>query len=363
MSWRPWILRPRTIAAAPANGLIQITPAPATVTLSNLSQVFDGTPKAATVTTVPAALAVTTTYDGSNTPPSAVGSYSVVATVTDPNYSGSGNGVLHILTSGAAANIAANSAITLSGAAGAIAAPLPSVKVTDCQGNPVEGYSVTFVTGSNSGTLSGATQATDASGIATVGGWTLGTTATETVSVTATGLTGSPVMFTASVTAQVDVAVNFTDNRDFVQYGRTLDYVIVVSNSGPSTAHSAVTDNLPPELDVASSNWVCFSHTTGATCTASGSGNLSDTPSIPPRWQRHLRPVGDRAQRPEPLHRHGGETRSAWTRPVTATPRTTPRARPRPWSSSATASSPAATVRSGPMACSCRPARSMTSQP
>jgi uncharacterized repeat protein (TIGR01451 family) len=145
----------------------------------------------------------------------------------------------------------------------------------------VQGYSVTFVTGSVSGTLSGATQNTDASGVATVGDWTLGTAATETVSVTVAGLTGSPVTFTANVTAQFDLAVNITDNRDFVQYGRTLDYVIVVSNSGPSTANNTVTDNLPPELDNSSSSWVCFSHTTGATCTDKGSGDLADTPSIP----------------------------------------------------------------------------------
>ena len=181
---------------------------------------------------------------------------------------------------GAAANIAANSSTTITGTAGTLATPAPSVIVTDSLGNPVAGYPITFVTGPNSGTLSGASQVTDANGVATVGGWTLGTGTPETVTVTAP-LAGSPITFTATVSAEFDLAVSITDNHDYVQYGSTLDYAIVVSNTGPSTASKLVTDNLPPELNVAGATWVCLAHTTGATCAASGTGNLSDTPTIP----------------------------------------------------------------------------------
>jgi uncharacterized repeat protein (TIGR01451 family) len=184
------------------------------------------------------------------------------------------------VSAAAAANIAANSATSFAGTAGTGATPLPSVLVTDSFGNPVSGYTVNFVTGSSSGTLSGATRTTDVNGIATVGGWTLGTAASETVTVTA-ALAGSPVTFTATVTAQFDLAISVTDNRDYVQYGHTLDYAIVVSNAGPSTATNTVTDNLPPELDPTGASWVCLAHTAGAVCTAKGSGNLSDTPTIP----------------------------------------------------------------------------------
>jgi cell division septation protein DedD len=65
------------------------TPASATVTLSNLIQTYDGTPKEATATTDPPGVSVSITYDSSTTPPINVGSYAVVATITDPNYSGS----------------------------------------------------------------------------------------------------------------------------------------------------------------------------------------------------------------------------------------------------------------------------------
>jgi methyl coenzyme M reductase subunit C-like uncharacterized protein (methanogenesis marker protein 7) len=60
----------------------------ATVTLSGLVQTYDGTEKPVTVTTDPAGLAVTTTYDGLATIPTDVGTYAVVATVVDANYEG-----------------------------------------------------------------------------------------------------------------------------------------------------------------------------------------------------------------------------------------------------------------------------------
>ena len=68
----------------------------ATVTLDNLAATYDGTPKSVTATTSPAGLTVDVTYNGSATPPSAVGIYSVHATANAPNYQGSAIGVLMI---------------------------------------------------------------------------------------------------------------------------------------------------------------------------------------------------------------------------------------------------------------------------
>ncbi|WP_415909992.1 MBG domain-containing protein [Oleiharenicola sp. Vm1] len=81
---------------APATGTLTITPATATVTLGNLSQTYDGTPRAATVATAPAGLAVAVTYNGSAAAPTAAGTYAVVATVTDGNYTGSASGTLTV---------------------------------------------------------------------------------------------------------------------------------------------------------------------------------------------------------------------------------------------------------------------------
>ena len=181
-----------------------------------------------------------------------------------------------------AANIVANSSTAISGTAGTDATPLPSVMVTDAYGNPVPGYSVLFAPGANSGLLSGANPATDTDGVATLGGWTLGTTASETVTASgATTLSGAPVTFTATVGANDDLAANISGAPAYAQYGTMVDYIIVISNVGPSTAANAVADNLPAELDAASASWICFAHTAGATCSASGTGGLSDTPSIP----------------------------------------------------------------------------------
>jgi DNA/RNA endonuclease G (NUC1) len=83
-----------------ASGTLVISQSQATITLSNLTQAYDGTPKSVTVTTIPADLPVTVTYAGSETPPTYPGSYAVVATSTDANRAGSASGTLVITVTG-----------------------------------------------------------------------------------------------------------------------------------------------------------------------------------------------------------------------------------------------------------------------
>jgi hypothetical protein len=69
------------------NGTLEITKAQATLSLSNLSHTYNGSPQEATVTTTPAGLSgVSVTYGGSATAPTNAGSYSVVASLDNPNY-------------------------------------------------------------------------------------------------------------------------------------------------------------------------------------------------------------------------------------------------------------------------------------
>ena len=82
-----------------------ILPAAAGLVLGNLSPTYDGSPKPVTVTPTPSGLAVAVTYDGSSTVPSAAGSYAVVATVADPNYTGSTAGTLSIKKAAAIINL------------------------------------------------------------------------------------------------------------------------------------------------------------------------------------------------------------------------------------------------------------------
>jgi hypothetical protein len=73
-----------------------VAKATATVTLGNLNQTYTGSPLSATASTNPAGLSVNFTYNGSATAPTAVGSYTVVATINDPNYAGTATGTLVI---------------------------------------------------------------------------------------------------------------------------------------------------------------------------------------------------------------------------------------------------------------------------
>lgn len=72
----------------------------AQVTLGNLDQTFDGSPKSVAVTSNPPGLDVVVTYDGNATPPSNAGSYAVAAIVNDPNFTGQANGNLIISKAG-----------------------------------------------------------------------------------------------------------------------------------------------------------------------------------------------------------------------------------------------------------------------
>lgn len=79
---------------------------------------------------------------------------------------------------------------------GAAVAARPTVRVTDSYGNPVTGVTVTFSVVAGGGTVGGAVQTTDSSGLAAPGTWTLGTVpGVNTLVASAAGL--PPVDFTA----------------------------------------------------------------------------------------------------------------------------------------------------------------------
>src|SRR5205085_199208 len=102
-------------------------------------------------------------------------------------------------TAGTAATIAANSATSQSATAGTAVTSPPSVIVKDANGNPVAQVAVTFAVAPGNGTITGGSQTTNGSGIATVGSWTLSATAgSNTLTATSGSLTGSPVTFTAA---------------------------------------------------------------------------------------------------------------------------------------------------------------------
>ena len=111
--------------------------------------------------------------------------------------SGPGNG---------AATITANSSISLSAAPGADVSEPPSVVVRDQSGQPLAGVRVTFSVGSGGGTVTGGNATTDASGIATVGSWTLGPALGTNTLLAKTGNL-PPVTFSANATDPCSTAI------------------------------------------------------------------------------------------------------------------------------------------------------------
>ncbi len=83
-------------AAANVSQTLTVNPAAAMVALDNLIQSYDGAAKSVTVTTAPTLLAFSVTYDGWAAAPVNVGTYAVIATVTDPNYTGCATNTLVI---------------------------------------------------------------------------------------------------------------------------------------------------------------------------------------------------------------------------------------------------------------------------
>ncbi len=147
---------------------------------------------------------------------------------------------------GGPATIAISAGNNQSAPAGSILPVDPSVLVTDAGGNPVAGVSVTFAVASGGGSLTGATQTTNASGIAEVGSWTLGNTAgPNTITATSAGLSGSPLTFTATGTvgAAATIAINGGNNQAATA-GTTLPVnpsVLVTDAGGNPVAGVSVT--------------------------------------------------------------------------------------------------------------------------
>lgn len=79
-------------AAAQITLSLAIAKSSATVTLGGLSQTYTGSALSATAATNPANLAVTFTYNGLT----AAGAYTVVGTISDPNYQGTATGTITI---------------------------------------------------------------------------------------------------------------------------------------------------------------------------------------------------------------------------------------------------------------------------
>jgi hypothetical protein len=95
------------------------------------------------------------------------------------------------------AAVTRHAGLTLAARPGGAVDTVPAVRVTDRAGAPVAGARIVFAVGAGHGTITGATQTTDADGVARVGSWTLGgDIGTDSLSATVASLPA--VYFTAA---------------------------------------------------------------------------------------------------------------------------------------------------------------------
>jgi len=97
---------------------------------------------------------------------------------------------------------------------------------------------------------------------------------------TATNPASTPATVADSDTlnALADLAITKTDGVATAVPGQTVTYTIVVSNAGPSDVIGAVVSDVFPAI-ISSAIWTCVA--SGGSCSASGSGNISDTVNLP----------------------------------------------------------------------------------
>jgi adhesin/invasin len=144
-------------------------------------------------------------------------------------------------------------------AAGAAVPILPSVLITDAGDNPIANVPVTFTVTSGAGTITGGSTTTNASGIATVGSWTLGTAAgPNSLTATSSAVAGQSFVFNAAAGA-----------------GPPANIAAFSGNNQTGTAGGLIPD--PPAVKVTDANGNFIAGFTVTFAPGGGSGSVSPT--------------------------------------------------------------------------------------
>lgn len=261
-------------------GTLVINQAPATIALSDLVQSYTGTPRPVTATVSPEAAGVTVTYNGSPTAPTAVGSYSVAATTSNSNYTGSAAGTLVIKdTTPPALTVPGNLTLEATSAAGAVATFSASAL------DNVDGaVAVTLSKASGStfplGTTTVNASAADAAGNVATGSFTV--TVQDTTAPTLTVPADITAEASSAAGATVEFAATATD-----AVGATLSY----SQASGTTFALGTTTVTVTASDAAGNSTVKTFKITVVDTTAPAISSL--TSSVTTLWQpdHKMRPV------------------------------------------------------------------------
>ncbi|HEX6788752.1 MAG TPA: hypothetical protein VF091_05865, partial [Gaiellaceae bacterium] len=196
------------------------------------------------------------------------------------------------ISAAAAQTIALNGGNGQSATVNTNVATAPSVLVTDSFGNPVPGVSVTFAVTGGGGSITGASQSTDSTGVATVGSWKVGTTAgssNNTLSASSTGLTGSPIGFTASATAGSASTLTLTAPGSATA-GTAFSVTVTAKDSFGNTATGYIgtvhftgggtSPTLPTDYTFVAGDNGAHTFTNGVTLTQAGSRTVTATDTV-----------------------------------------------------------------------------------
>lgn len=84
---------------------------------------------------------------------------------------------------------------------------------------------------------------------------------------------------TDTLVPEADLSITKTDGVTAVKQGAAVTYVVTAANAGPADTTATVTDVLPDAI--AEVSWTCVGSDGGACGAPDGSGDLSDTPTLP----------------------------------------------------------------------------------
>jgi len=232
-----------------------IAGAAATVNLGSLAQNYNGTPISATATTVPSGQTVTFTYTGtggtgyptSANPPTNAGSYTVVGTISNVNYSGSSSGTLVISPVAATINVTPYT-VTYNGSSHSASATATGVSGA----NLITDVNLNNTTHTNAGTYAGDIWSfTDPNGNYTpVAATTITDTinkATPTLTFTAIGSqTYGNAPFTATASSASTGAITYSVFSGPATIGASTG---IVTLNGPNTGTATVVLNATQVAD------------------------------------------------------------------------------------------------------------------
>lgn len=298
-----------------------------TIVFAPASFIYDGTAHAITATLQEDATAVCTVTPSSVTD---AGDTPVSATCVSSTYNVSGNGTVHVdkaagtvswgalsfVYDGSSPTVTATlaedgSACTVSGAVGPNAGAYPVH--ADCSGvnytasadntaqiakasqaitnfvatpsNPTYAPNGTFTVSANGGgSTSAVTFGSTTPSVCTVSGGTVAMLSAGGCALTANqaadGNYDAAPQVTLNVTINApllpDLAIAIDDGRTYVQFGKALDYTILVSNVGNTNVSGASVDVVIPAT-LTGATWTCVADAHSTCGSASGSGDLHDT--------------------------------------------------------------------------------------